>query len=131
MRCRVRLTNLWHACPKSQAAFTAVPFLLFLIPDQCLNTAKNIYIYIYTHTPDCVQTVYELPSLPNNTALIYFYTSRSGGKCWLETYRWGAGLAVTGRIRDIGLNVEQSSFETGSSSSSHSYCHIFLFIAIL
>jgi len=36
----------------------------------------------------------------------------------------GAGLAVTGRIRDIGQNVLQYSFQTGSSSG-HSYCQIF------
>ena len=32
---------------------------------------------------------------------------------------------MTGPIRDIGQKVEQSSFET-ESSSSPSYCHIFL-----
>jgi len=35
----------------------------------------------------------------------------------MDIYRWGAGLAVTGPIRDIGQNVLQSSFETGSGSS--------------
>jgi hypothetical protein len=40
------------------------------------------------------------------------------------------GMAVTGRIRDIGQNVLQSAFETGSSSSP-SYCHMFLLIAFL
>ena len=29
----------------------------------------------------------------------------------------GAGLAVTGRVRDIGHSVFQSAFETGSSNS--------------
>ena len=28
----------------------------------------DIYIYIYIHISDCVQTVYELLLLPNNTA---------------------------------------------------------------
>jgi len=42
----------------------------------------------------------------------------------MDIYHWGPGLAVTGRIRDIGQNVLQSSFETGISSSP-SYCHIF------
>jgi hypothetical protein len=45
-------------------------------------------------------------------------------------YRWGAGLAVTGPIRDIERNALQSSFETGSSSTP-SYCHIFFLIAFL
>jgi len=37
---------------------------------------------------------------------------------------------VAGRIRDIGQNVLQSSFSTGSSSSP-SYCHIFFLAAFL
>jgi len=60
---------------------------------------------------DCVQTVHELPLLTNNTTVKRFYTNRSGAKCWLDIYRWGAGLGVTGPIRDIGQNVLQSSFE--------------------
>jgi hypothetical protein len=42
----------------------------------------------------------------------------------------GAGLAVTGRIREIGQNILQSSFQTGISSSSY-YCHVFFLIAFL
>ena len=45
-------------------------------------------------------------------------------------YHWGTGLVVTGRIHDIGQNVSESSFQTGSSSNS-SYLHIFLLIAFL
>ena len=41
-------------------------------------------------------------------------------------------LLVTGPIRDIGQNVLQSSVQTASSSSSsHSYCHIFFDISFL
>jgi hypothetical protein len=46
----------------------------------------------------------------------------------LDIYHWSAGLAVTGRIRDIGQNVLQSSFET-LSSNSLSYFQVFLHIA--
>ena len=67
---RTGLTNFWHACPKRhaekfpwQAAFTAVPFF-FILPDQSLYTVNNMCTY--THT--CVQTVYELPLLPNINA---------------------------------------------------------------
>ena len=49
---------------------------------------------------------------------------------FLDIYRWGAGLTVTGRICDIGQKVLQCSLQTGSSSS-HSYCHVFFLIAIL
>ena len=54
---------------------------------------------------DCVQTIYELPSLPNNSAVKHIYTYRSGAKCLLDIYHWGVGLAVTGRICDIRQNV--------------------------
>jgi len=60
----------------------------------------------------------------------HFYTNRSGAKCWLDIYHWGADLVVTGRIRDIGQKVLLSSVQT-ESSSSHSYCHIFLFIVFI
>jgi len=66
---------------------------------------------------DCVQTLYELPSLPNDTTVKHFYTNIEHAKCWLDIYRWGAGLSVTGPIRDIGQNVLLSSFQTESSSS--------------
>ena len=35
----------------------------------------------------------------------HIYTNRSGAKCRLDIYRWGAGLAVTERMYDIGQNV--------------------------
>jgi hypothetical protein len=58
----------------------------------------------------------------------HYYTNRSRAKCWQDIYRWGAGLAVARRIRDIGQNVLLCSLQTGSSNS-HSYCHIFFLIA--
>ena len=33
-------------------------------------------IYVYIHKSYCVQTVYELPLLPNNTAVKHFYTNQ-------------------------------------------------------
>jgi len=90
----------------------------------CMYMYIYIYIYIYIHThtlSDCVDTVYELLLLPNNNAVKHFYTNRSGVKCSLDIYRCGAGLAVTGPIHDIGQNIIQSSFQTGSSSSGHIY----------
>ena len=57
--CSPGLANHWHS------AFTAVPFFLFILPDQRLFIVKNMWIY---HIPDCIEMVYELPSLPNNTA---------------------------------------------------------------
>jgi hypothetical protein len=54
----------------------------------------------------------------------------SSAKSWLDIYQWVAGLAVTGRKRDVGQNDFQSSLKTGSSSSP-SYCHIFLLSAFI
>jgi hypothetical protein len=48
----------------------------------------------------------------------------------MDIYHCSAGLVVTGRIRDIGQNVLQSSFQTGSSSSP-TYFLIFFLIAFL
>ena len=69
------LTNLWHACPKRHPSFTAAPiFFFFSRPSSpyCEYTHTHTHI----HTSDCVQTVYELPLLPNNTAVKHFYTNR-------------------------------------------------------
>ena len=61
---RAQLTNLWHAERFPwHAAFTAVPSL-FILPDKYLCIVKNKCVY--THV--CVETVYELSLLPNNTA---------------------------------------------------------------
>jgi hypothetical protein len=57
----------------------------------------------------------------------HMYTERSGVKCRLYIYHWGTGLAVRGRIRDIGQNVLLSSFQTGRGSSP-SYFQIFFLI---
>jgi hypothetical protein len=98
----VRVPKMAHGiqcCPR---------FLKFRLPDQRLYFVKNMCI----HTPYCVQTVYELPLLPNNSAVKHIYTDRSGAKCWLDIYRWAVGLAVTGRIRDAGQSVLQYSFHT-------------------
>jgi hypothetical protein len=59
-------------------------------------------ICVYIHIHDCVETVYELPLLPNNTARETFLHNQERCEVWLDIYHWGAGLAVTGRIRDIG-----------------------------
>jgi len=116
------LRNVWHACPKLQAesyprqvAFTISPILLFLLPDRRLYMVKNMCIYIYIHTSDTVQTVYELPLLPNNTAVKRFYTNleryevltgysssgRRPGGDWTNTWHWAerfATFCLTGNI---------------------------------
>ena len=65
------------------AAFIADFIFIFLLLNQRLYI---IYIYIYIYVcvcvcvcvcvSGCVQFVYELPLLPNNTAVKHFYTNR-------------------------------------------------------
>jgi hypothetical protein len=83
---------------------------LFLLPDPASLYFEE-YVYI------CVQTVFAVPLLPT----FLHKTERCAvlsGFC-----RWGAGLAVTGLIRDIGQNVLQSS-ETGSGRSAQLLPHM-------
>jgi hypothetical protein len=101
---------------------------LFLLPDQRLYNVKKKYVcvcvYTHTHTHICrVQNVYELPLLPNNTVSETFLYVGSGAVLII-------GATVSGWIRDIGQNVFQSSFYTGSSSTP-SYFHVFFLISFL
>jgi hypothetical protein len=60
----------------------------------------------------------------------HFYTNFERCEVLAGFCHWGAGLALTGRIRDIGQNVLQSYFQRGSGSSP-SYFQIFFLIAFL
>jgi len=70
-----------------------------------LEPSETLQAYNGTALRFSLQTVYELPLLPNDPAVKHFDANRSGAKCWLDIYRWGADLAVNGPIRDIGQNV--------------------------
>ena len=73
------------------------------------------------HISNCVETVYELPLLSYKTA-IETLLHKSGA---VRSVGWiFLHMVAKGRIRDIGQNVLQSSFQTGSDSSP-SYFHIF------
>jgi len=66
---------------------------------------------VYIHVSECIETVYELPLVPKNTASeTILQKIGSGAKCWLDNYDLGPDVAVTGRIRDIGQNGIYSSF---------------------
>jgi len=87
---RTGLTNLWRACSKWHekslswhAALNALPFCLLL---YLIRVSMLWRICIYKHTADCVETVYELPLLPNNTARPTYTQIRSGAKCWLDIF---------------------------------------------
>ena len=62
---------------------------LLLVPDQRLYIVKNVCmcvcvcVYTHTHISDCLETVYVLPLLPNNTAVKHFYTNRE--RCGVST----------------------------------------------
>jgi len=60
----------------------------------------------------------------------HFYTNRDRCEVLTGYLSLGAGLAVTGRIRDIGQNVLPSSFQT-ENGSSPSYFHIVFLIAFI
>ena len=125
--------NLWHAYSKVyvegfpwHAAFYTVPiFLKFLLPDQSLYIVKNIYIYIYIS--DCVESVYELPLIPNKSASETFLHKLRAVRSvdWifiigLSAWRWLGEYVI------LNKKVLQSSLQTGIGSSK-SYCNIFFF----
>ena len=127
------MRNLWLACPKVMPKdFLGTQHsLLSEFCFFCPTGISVLYILcVYIHTSDCVQTVYELPFLPNNTTVKHFYINRSGAKCCLDIYHLGASLAVTGRIRDVGQNVFTILF-TNMKWQQPISCNIFFLIAFL
>ena len=126
---KIKEIRVWRNCDTRSHNGTLLSqcFFYFFCPHPSSLYCEE-HVYIYTHL-----TAYRLYMnyLCHQITLQWnvFTQIRSGAKCWLDIYRWGAGLAVSWPIRDIGQNVLQS-FETGSSSS-HSYCHILLLIAFL
>ena len=129
---RPGLQNFWHAkrFPRL-SAFTVVLanlFYSFARPESqyceecvCVCVCVYIYIYIYIYISDFVQVLYALPFIPKNNASSSFLHRSEAVRSvdWILITE-GAGLAVTGRICDIGQNIIQHSFQT-RSSSSHSY----------
>ena len=102
---------------------TLSQFFYFFCPTS-VSILCRICLYTYTYlTPYRLYMNYGSYQITMQWNI--FTQIWSGAKCWLDIYHWGAGLAVTEWIFDIGQKVEQSSFETGSSSSN-SYCHILL-----
>jgi len=66
---KISLVSGIHCCPN----------FVLVLPDQLLCIVKNMCVY--THMSDCVQTVYELPLLTNNSAVKHIYTNRGSAKC--------------------------------------------------
>jgi hypothetical protein len=80
-------------------AFPAVPSLKFLLLDQRL---------LLWRVSDRLEVIYESKLLPNNTAGETLLHNRE--RCEVLTGYLSLGRRPTGRIRDIGQNVLQSSF---------------------
>ena len=59
---------------------------LYIVKNMCIHT----HTHTHTHTSDCVQTVYELPFLPNNTASETFLR-KSGAVRSVDWLRIGTG----------------------------------------
>jgi hypothetical protein len=103
-RGKISLARGIHCCPNSYYLFitTSVCVLCKICVCVCVCVCLCIYIYTHTHTSNCVQTVYELPLLPNNAAVKHFYTNRERcevltgylslgrrpGGGWANTWHW-------------------------------------------
>ena len=100
----------WHT------AFTAVPKFFFISFVRPTSLCCEEYMYIYTYlTAYRLYMNYRCYQITLQWNI--FTQTLSGAKCLLDIYHCGAGLAVTGRMHDIGQNVLQSALPTGSSSS--------------
>ena len=123
-------------------------YVLFLLPDQLFYIVKNIYIqyiYIYicvcvcarvcvcththTHAPDCVEIVYEIPLLSNNTAsetflhesgavqsVDWIFIIRAPAWRWLDDY---VTLGKTFYKRLLEQEVAAAAVTSTCSSLSH------------
>ena len=48
------LANLWHACPKWHAVFTAVALFISFARPTSLYCEQHLYIYTYRLCTDCI-----------------------------------------------------------------------------
>jgi hypothetical protein len=113
--CRTYGTRGQNGTQNISLALGMSHFVLPLLPHQRLYIVKDMCIYwhVWLRT-DCMWITVATKQYGEWNIITPI---GSCAQCWLDIYHWGAGLAVTGRQRDIGQNVLQSSFETGSSSS--------------
>jgi hypothetical protein len=84
------------------------PHSIFISFAQPASRYCEDYMYTHTHTSDFVGIAYEVQLLPNNTARGTFLHKSGAVRNVDWIFLIGAGMAVTGRIRDIGQNVLQS-----------------------
>ena len=89
-------------------------FLISFVRPTSLCCEEYMYIYTYL-TAYRLYMNYRCYQITLQWNI--FTQTLSGAKCLLDIYHCGAGLAVTGRMHDIGQNVLQSALPTGSSCS--------------
>jgi len=84
-----------HSCPNF---LFLLPETVFLYCDvrACVRACVFVCVCAYIHTSDCIETVYELLLLPNNTASETFLHKPCSAKSWLDIYHWDASLVVNG-----------------------------------
>jgi hypothetical protein len=102
---KISLTRDIRCCPT---------LILFLLPDHLCHIVNNICIY--THIWLCTGCIWTTVATKWQCSET-FYTNRSAAMCWLDNFRWGDSLTVTGPIRDIGQNVVQTSFEQEAAAA--------------
>jgi hypothetical protein len=100
-----------------------------LYGEEYVYVCMYVCMYVYTHThtqiSGYVDIVYDEPSLLSIALREkHLYTNLEPCEVLTGYLSLGRRPAVTGRVHDIGQNVLQTSFQTGSSSSS-SYFQIF------
>ena len=125
--------NTWNKSTISRKLLKMVVLTFetsWAVNNEIIKQVISSWTWVYMHISDCVQTAYELPSLPNNTAVKHFYTNRDGSMFSLDVSQWVAGLAVTGRIGEIGWYVLQSALKQEALASTVN-CQIFFLIAFL
>ena len=135
--CKIKETRSWRTCDTRAQNGTLKNFLGMRL-SQCFfylfcptSVSIVLKICVYMHMSDRVQTVYELPLLPNNITLQRNILSKSEecevltgclslgrrpGGDWANTWHWTARFTV---------------FFCNSKLWQPSYCHILFLIAFL
>ena len=114
-------------CQVAYASLLFQFFFLFLLPNRHLYIVNNMCIYAYLTVQILCMNYYFYQII---LQVKHFYTNPEGCEVLTGFCHWCASLAVTGWICDIGQDVVQSSFQTGSSRNPSS-CHIIFRIAFL
>jgi len=115
-----RTYGTWHSS-LSQYFISLYPTSVFIF----LRISIHIDIW------DCIETVYELPLLPNNT--VSDEVLHKSGVVWSADWIFSVGTSAwrwLGEYMTLDKAPNNFCFQTGRSNS-HSYFHIFLFIAFL